>query len=103
MDRMKEDEQEPTPACDEARDAAADRPPQRAIWIASYPKSGNTWVRVFIHNLIRELRGPQEGAQDINTLHEMTLREALAPWFARRLGKSPHEATARRGRMSRPT
>jgi Sulfotransferase domain len=91
MDRMKKDEQEP----EEAREAAADRPRQRAIWIASYPKSGNTWVRVLIHNLIRELRGQHEGAQDINALHEITLRESLAPWFARRLGKSPHAATAR--------
>jgi hypothetical protein len=94
MDRMKDDEQEPLSGREEARDAAAGRPQQRAIWIASYPKSGNTWVRVFIHNLIRELRGERDGAQDINALHEMTLRESLAPWFARRLGKSPHEATA---------
>ena len=37
----------------EKRDAAS----QRAIWIASYPKSGNTWVRVFLHNLLGELLG----------------------------------------------
>ena len=35
--------------------SAADK--RRAVWIASYPKSGNTWVRVFLHNLSRELRG----------------------------------------------
>ncbi len=67
---------------------------QRAVWIASYPKSGNTWVRVFIHNLLRELRGQSEGAQDINALHEMTARESLAAWFTRQLGKSAYEATA---------
>jgi hypothetical protein len=66
---------------------------QRAVWIASYPKSGNTWVRVFIHNLLRELRGQSEGAQDINALHEMTARESLAAWFTRQLGKSAYEAT----------
>jgi hypothetical protein len=78
-----------------AQGPSADLLRQRAIWIASYPKSGNTWVRVFIHNLLRELRGQTDGAQDINTLHEMTMRESLAPWFARRLGKSAHDATAR--------
>ncbi len=67
---------------------------QRAIWIASYPKSGNTWVRVFIHNLLRELRGENQGAQDINALHEMTARELLSVRFTRRLGKSAHEAAA---------
>jgi Sulfotransferase domain len=80
---------------EEARLPSAHLLRQRAIWIASYPKSGNTWVRVFIHNLLRELRGHTDGAQDINALHEMTMRESLAPWFARRLGKSPHDATAR--------
>ncbi|MGO8740602.1 hypothetical protein [Rhodoblastus sp.] len=66
---------------------------QRAVWIASYPKSGNTWVRVFLHNLLRELRGVSEGAQSINALHEMTGREALKPFFDRRLGKPAQEAT----------
>jgi hypothetical protein len=68
---------------------------QRAVWIASYPKSGNTWVRVFLHNLLRELRGQSEGAQDINALHEMTARESLKEGFGRRLGKPAHQATAR--------
>ncbi|MGP0104932.1 sulfotransferase domain-containing protein, partial [Rhodoblastus sp.] len=66
---------------------------QRAIWIASYPKSGNTWVRVFLHNLLRELRGDSESAQSINALHEMTGREALKPYFDRRLGKPAQQAT----------
>lgn len=66
---------------------------QRAIWIASYPKSGNTWVRVFLHNLLRELRGDSEGAQSINALHERSGREALKPYFDRRLGKPAEEAT----------
>ncbi len=67
---------------------------QRAVWIASYPKSGNTWVRVFIHNLMRELRGEGEAPQDINSLHEVTATgETIAEAFTRRLGKLPKEAT----------
>ncbi|WP_127077127.1 sulfotransferase domain-containing protein [Rhodomicrobium lacus] len=68
---------------------------QTAIWLASYPKSGNTWVRIFLHNLMRELREQGEGAQSINALHELTARDALAAGFARRLGKPVAEATLR--------
>jgi hypothetical protein len=66
---------------------------QRAVWLASYPKSGNTWVRVFLHNLMRELKGASEKPQDINALHEMTARESLKGWFTRRLGKPASEAS----------
>lgn len=65
---------------------------QRAIWIASYPKSGNTWVRVFLHNLLGELLGQAE-AHNINALHLLTGRESLAAGFEKRLGKSAQEAT----------
>jgi hypothetical protein len=33
------------------------------IWISSYPKSGKTWIRAFIHNLMKELDGDTGGAQ----------------------------------------
>jgi hypothetical protein len=29
---------------------------QRVIWIATYPKSGNTWTRTLVHNLMAEIR-----------------------------------------------
>lgn len=35
------------------------------IWLASYPKSGNTWFRVFLTNLLRNGEQPA----DINSLH----------------------------------
>jgi hypothetical protein len=38
------------------------------IWLASYPKSGNTWVRAFLHNLIYD----PPAAYDINRLSELT-------------------------------
>ena len=34
------------------------------IWLASYPKSGNTWLRIFLENLFRNTQGPA----DINDL-----------------------------------
>ena len=30
------------------------------IWLASYPKSGNTWVRSFLHNLLRNTEQPAD-------------------------------------------
>jgi Sulfotransferase domain len=35
------------------------------IWLASYPKSGNTWFRIFLSNLLSE----KEEEQDINSLY----------------------------------
>lgn len=67
---------------------------QHAIWLASYPKSGNTWVRIFIHNLLREVRRQGGRSQNINALHEMSEREALTERYARVLGKPAQEATA---------
>jgi hypothetical protein len=47
------------------------------IWLASYPKSGNTWLRAFLHNL---LRNPAEG-YDINQLDDFTLGESSYGWY----------------------
>src|SRR6185436_8565146 len=30
------------------------------IWLASYPKSGNTWMRAFLHNLVTNAQKPVE-------------------------------------------
>lgn len=40
---------------------------KKIVWLASYPKSGNTWVRVFLSNL---LAGSQRGV-NINELYAM--------------------------------
>jgi hypothetical protein len=76
--------------------------PQKAVWIASYPKSGNTWVRVFLHNLMLELRGEIDAVQNINALHEWTDRESLAVRFARHFGKSPDALSSREIALARP-
>lgn len=44
------------------------------LWIASYPKSGNTWVRTFLHNYIENLKTPV----DINTIHQQSVDEVKA-------------------------
>jgi hypothetical protein len=49
----------------------------KILWVASYPRSGNTWVRVFLHNL---LRNPPE-PYDINRLQDFTLIDSQARWY----------------------
>lgn len=44
------------------------------LWIASYPKSGNTWVRAFLNNYLAHSKAPQ----DINQLHEQFVDEVKA-------------------------
>lgn len=82
----------PNPSADLAKRLAklAER---KGIWIASYPKSGNTWVRVFIHNLLRETQGVAEGAQDINALNAYTSWEMTAQPYERLLGKPVRSAS----------
>lgn len=40
----------------------------KIVWLASYPKSGNTWMRAFLHNLMLATGSPH----DINRLDELT-------------------------------
>jgi hypothetical protein len=49
------------------------------VWIASYPKSGNTWVRLFIANLIADRPEPL----DINAVGTFVPGEADPGWFRR--------------------
>jgi hypothetical protein len=49
-----------------ATPAGCDFPPgEGIIWLASYPKSGNTWTRTFLSNYFRE----DSDAADINALY----------------------------------
>ncbi len=49
------------------------------VWIASYPKSGNTWVRAFLHNYIRQGNAPY----DINALTDLTAADTNAERYQR--------------------
>ncbi len=51
----------------------------RILWLASYPKSGNTWLRVFLANLFKA----GGGAHDVNRIGEATLAEPVTAGFAR--------------------
>ncbi|MGN6750114.1 MAG: sulfotransferase domain-containing protein [Xanthobacteraceae bacterium] len=58
------------------------------VWLASYPRSGNTWTRHFLHNLLRVLDGNDSVPQDINALGEYTLWDVAGQRFERLLGKA---------------
>jgi hypothetical protein len=51
----------------------------KLVWIASYPKSGNTWVRAFLHNYIRQGNAPY----DINRLTDLTAADVNAERYQR--------------------
>ena len=53
------------------------------IWIASYPKSGNTWLRAFVHNLFADLAT----ATDINQLDHFTLGDGRKDWYRQVAGR----------------
>lgn len=49
----------------------------KIIWIASYPKSGNTWMRAFLHNLLRD---PDE-SYDINQITDFSTSDSSINWY----------------------
>ena len=63
----------------------------KIVWIASYPRSGNTWVRYFLMTLLGRLRGAAE-PPDINRLYRFSTWDALNIWWAKPLGKLPQDA-----------
>jgi hypothetical protein len=67
-------------------------PPQQPggiYWLASFPRSGNTWLRVFIHNLLDDVLGSASPEEGINALDRYTAVEAELRYFLPYLGKSP--------------
>jgi hypothetical protein len=47
------------------------------VWLASYPKSGSTWLRAFLHNFLR----PSDRPYDINRLGDVTANECEAAHY----------------------
>ncbi|MBU6419416.1 MAG: sulfotransferase domain-containing protein [Proteobacteria bacterium] len=49
----------------------------KLVWLASYPKSGNTWVRAFLHNYIVNAETPHS----INSLVDFSVSECAMAFF----------------------
>jgi Sulfotransferase domain len=58
------------------------------VWLASYPKSGNTWTRAFLSNLASIIDGAQEQL-DINSIGRFSIGENFAQFYTDRLGFAP--------------
>ena len=74
----------------------------KIVWLASYPKSGNTWMRAFLHNLMLAAPSPH----DINRLDELTGGDVDPGLYARVSGQaaemlSVEAAIALRGKVQR--
>ena len=67
--------------------------PKGIIWIASYPRSGNTWTRAFINTLVHMMRDPNFADVDINSIEEGSASESKAEHYTQLLGKPAHRAT----------
>jgi hypothetical protein len=68
------------------------------IWLASYPKSGNTWLRAFLHNLMRAPDRPY----DINSLTDLTAGESATGWYVALDPELANNHTDERVRELRP-
>jgi hypothetical protein len=49
----------------------------KLVWLASYPKSGNTWLRAFLHNLLLDPPAPVP----LNELVRFCHQDSDAQWF----------------------
>jgi hypothetical protein len=68
--------------------AAMPQPKSGLVWLASYPKSGNTWTRAFLHNLFKGMSG-EAGTQAINELNRFTAAVNGRELYAETLGFKP--------------
>jgi hypothetical protein len=70
------------------------RNPRGIVWIASYPASGNTWIRLFLYHLMRAMTGVPNLGGEINNVGMASLYEIQqVGLFKEFLGKPVKEAT----------
>lgn len=70
------------------------------VWVASYPRSGNTWLRIFLHNVLRLTRG--EAAAEIDELDQYSTWDIADRWYVPLLDKPTNEATKEEVAAVRP-
>lgn len=70
-------------------------PQSGIVWVASYPKSGNTWTRAFLHNVTRIING-ERGEQDINEMSRFSTWDLNRKLYAEILGFEPDNVLHRR-------
>jgi hypothetical protein len=99
----------PAPVVDDQTAAEGDEPkpektgPTGILWIASYPKSGNTWTRALLNNVLKIIQDEDEGApQNINRMNEYTIWDISAKPYEKIIGKPPKDAEREEIAKARP-
>jgi hypothetical protein len=70
------------------------RNPRGIVWIASYPASGNTWIRLFLYHLMRAMTGVPNLGGELNNVGMSSLYEIeQVALFKEFLGKTVKDAT----------
>ncbi|SDB41705.1 sulfotransferase domain-containing protein [Bauldia litoralis] len=67
--------------------------PRGIVWIASYPRSGNTWTRAFINGLTRIMEDPDAEDIDLGSVSQWSVSERLLTRYTPFLGKPATAAT----------
>jgi Sulfotransferase domain len=68
--------------------ASSSSPDSGIVWLASYPKSGNTWTRAFLSNLATIMAGEQDGL-DVNAINRFSLGENFIQFYKEVCGFEP--------------
>ena len=71
------------------------------VWVASFPKSGNTWTRTFLHNLVR-LQAGEQGPQDINAMNRFSTWDLNKKYYTELLGFEPTSEQRKEIAATRP-
>ena len=75
------------------------QPKSGLVWLASYPKSGNTWTRAFLANLAWILEG-EPSELDVNSIGRFTVGENFTEHYRNRLGFEPTATEDHRKRIA---
>lgn len=62
------------------------------VWLASYPKSGNTWLRAFLYGLYHTLVGDPPDEIDVNEMDTLLVNDRAWRNFEKYLGRPIQEA-----------
>jgi len=76
--------------------------PRGIVWLASYPKSGNTWVRAFLYALHHAIVGDLGDEIDINKVHEFASDDSQIEPFNKYLTRPPIPLDDREVAAARP-
>ncbi|MEM9783942.1 MAG: sulfotransferase, partial [Pseudomonadota bacterium] len=57
--------------------------PRTIVWLASYPKSGNTWMRLFLANYIMKRETPLP----INEINKLGFGDSVPRYYVQAAGR----------------